>query len=111
MGKGREGRGLTGNRHVQGRQLLRELDLGKETRGYVTVGWLRNTGGGCQTRHQLCRDRAREAVVNTTRVNTSNTTFARKYILIILRKGHEIWNRLDERKKYMYIYIIEFSKY
>jgi hypothetical protein len=40
MGKGREGRGLTENRHVQGRQLLRDLDLGKETRGYVTAGWL-----------------------------------------------------------------------
>jgi hypothetical protein len=40
MGKGREGRGLTGNRHVQGRQLLCNLDLGKETRGYVTAGWL-----------------------------------------------------------------------
>jgi hypothetical protein len=25
---------------VQGRQLLRDLDLGRETRGYVTAGWL-----------------------------------------------------------------------
>jgi hypothetical protein len=40
MVKGREGRGLTGNRHVQGRQLLRDFDLGKETRDYVMAGWL-----------------------------------------------------------------------
>jgi hypothetical protein len=33
-------RGLTWNRHVQGHQLLRDLDLRRETRGYVTSGWL-----------------------------------------------------------------------
>jgi hypothetical protein len=111
MGKGREGRGLTGNRHVQGRQLLRELDLGKETRGYVTAGWLREHGrrlpnssstvsrpserGGCEydegkhEQHDVCEE-----------IHFNYPT-----------KRHEIWNRLDERKKYMYIYIIEFSKY
>jgi hypothetical protein len=81
--------------------------------GYAMAGWVyikrASAGDGCRIRRQMCRNRAREAVANTTRVNT---TFARKYILIIPRKGHEIWNRLDERKKYMYKYIVSsFSKY
>jgi hypothetical protein len=49
------------------------------------------------------RDRARETVASTTRVDTSSMTFARKDILTIPRKGHEIWNRLDERKIYIHI--------
>jgi hypothetical protein len=49
-----------------------------------------NAGGGCQIRHQLRRDRAGEAVASTTRVDTSNTTFARRDVLTIPRKGHEI---------------------
>jgi hypothetical protein len=40
VGKAREGRGLTWNRHVQGCLLLRDLDMGRETRGYATAGWL-----------------------------------------------------------------------
>jgi hypothetical protein len=40
MGKAREGRGLTWNRHVQGRLLLRDLDLERETRGYAMSGWV-----------------------------------------------------------------------
>jgi hypothetical protein len=47
-------------------------------------------GDGCRIRRQLLCDRAREAVANTTRVNTSSTTFARKDILMVSRKGHEI---------------------
>jgi hypothetical protein len=62
-----------------------------------------NAGGGCQFRHQLCHDRARETIASTARVDTSITTFARRYILTIPRKGHEIYNGLDERK-YIYIY-------
>jgi hypothetical protein len=54
------------------------------------------------------RDWVRETVASTTRVDMSNTTFGRKDILTIPRKGHEIWNRLDERK---YIYIIEFPEF
>jgi hypothetical protein len=34
------GRAWAENRHVQGRQHLRDLDLGREMRGYVTAGWL-----------------------------------------------------------------------
>jgi hypothetical protein len=62
-----------------------------------------NAGGGCQFRHQLCHDRARETIASTARVDTSSTTFARRYILTIPRKGHGIYNGLDERK-YIYIY-------
>jgi hypothetical protein len=41
MGERREGRGLTWNRHSQGRMLLlRDLDLGRETRSYAMVGWV-----------------------------------------------------------------------
>jgi hypothetical protein len=36
-------------------------------------------------------------------VDTSSTTFARRDILTISRKGHEIYNGLDERNIYMYI--------
>jgi hypothetical protein len=36
-------------------------------------------------------------------VDTSNTTFARRDILTILRKGHEIWIRFHKSKKYVYI--------
>jgi hypothetical protein len=63
-------------------------------RSYGTTEWVyikrAGTGDGCRICHQLCRDRAREAVVHTTRVNMSSTTFAKKYILMIPRKGHEI---------------------
>jgi hypothetical protein len=37
-----------------------------------------------------CVATEREAVANTTRVNTSSMSFARKDILMIPRKGHEI---------------------
>jgi hypothetical protein len=60
-------------------------------------------GFGCQIRRGVAsRSSEGEAVVSTMRVDTSNTTFARKDILMILRKGHEIWNRLDERKIYIF---------
>jgi hypothetical protein len=49
-----------------------------------------NAGGGCQIRHQLCRDRVREAVASMTRVDASSTTFARRDVLTIPRKGHGI---------------------
>jgi hypothetical protein len=110
MGKGREGRGLTGNRHVEGRQLLRELDLGKETRGYVTAGWLReherrlpnssstmsrpSERGGCEydegkhEQHDVCE----EIHFNYPAKRTRDLEQAR-------------------REEEIYVYIIEFSKY
>jgi hypothetical protein len=58
------------------------------------VGWIyikrAGTGDGCRICHQLRRDRAREAVANTTKVDMSSTTFVGKDILMIPRKGHEI---------------------
>jgi hypothetical protein len=42
-----------------------------------------NAGGGCQFRHQLRRDRVREAVASTTRVDTSSQTFVRRDVLMI----------------------------
>jgi hypothetical protein len=41
--------------------------------------------------------------------NASNTAFARKDILMIPQKGHEIKNGLGERN--IYIYIIEFPRF
>jgi hypothetical protein len=49
-----------------------------------------NTGGGCQIRHQLRRDRAREVVASTTRVDTSSMVFASRDVLTFPRKVHEI---------------------
>jgi aspartate carbamoyltransferase regulatory subunit len=49
-----------------------------------------SAGDGCRIRRQLRCDRANEAVVNMTMKNTSSTAFARKDILMIPRKGHEI---------------------
>jgi hypothetical protein len=60
--------------------------------------------GGCRIRRGIAsRPGERETVVSTTRVDMSTTTFARKDILTIPRKGHEIWNRLNERKIYIHI--------
>jgi hypothetical protein len=66
MGKGREGRGLTGNRRVQGRQLLRDLDLGRfgsgegDERLCDGSGYIKEDARvDCQIRRQLRRDRER----------------------------------------------------
>jgi hypothetical protein len=42
------------------------------------------------------------------RVDASDTPIARRDVLTTPRKGHEIWNGLDERK--IYTYIIEFPE-
>jgi hypothetical protein len=36
-----------------------------------------------------------------TGVDMSNTTFVRCDVLTIPRKGHEVWNRLDEKNIYI----------
>jgi hypothetical protein len=63
-------------------------------RGYATAGWVyikrASEGDGCRIRRQMRSDQAREAVANTMMTNTINTTFARKDIFMIPRKGHEI---------------------
>jgi aspartate carbamoyltransferase regulatory subunit len=60
----------------------------------VTAGWIyikrASAGDGCRIRRQLRCDRAKEAVANTMMIHTSSTMFARKDILMIPRKGHEI---------------------
>jgi hypothetical protein len=47
-------------------------------------------GNGCPNCRRMRRDQANEAVANTTTTNTSSTTFARKDILMIPQKVHEI---------------------
>jgi hypothetical protein len=47
-------------------------------------------GDGYRIHYQLRCDRAREAVANTTMINMSSMTFARKDNLMIPQKGHEI---------------------
>jgi hypothetical protein len=41
--------------------------------------------------------------------DTSSMPLVRKSSSVISRKRHEIWNRFDERKKY--IFIIEFPRF
>jgi hypothetical protein len=99
-GEGREknawggrGRGIScapGNRRDE--TALHDLDL-RKTGGYTTARCIykkTEVGDGCPIYRQLHCDRAREAVVNTTMVNTSSTVFTRNDILMSPRKGHEI---------------------